>query len=232
MAEAWQWPSSSAPATAAQGSIVLVPGIQRSTPEFRQALAQMAARHGWDLDGIAIAISLESGFDPAAVNAKSGATGLIQWIPKTAEAYGTTTAELKRMSDVEQVPYIERFFTALLGSGSTPSPTPLSYDYLLLIYTGNSKLVGADPDTVISSTGEYTDPGQKTTIRSLWQRAAAQEAKAGGKRIDLGTPAIHPFPQPSGSKVSGGLWMGVGLLGLVGAIFWKTIHGVKGVRHA
>ena len=228
---AWQWPAASAaPAMPAAGaSIVLVPGIQRSSPEFRQALYALAQKHTWDVDGIAIAISLESGFNPAAVNKKTDATGLIQWIPKTAEGLGTTTADLRKMTDVEQVPYIEKFFGKLIGLVATPNPAPMPYDYLLLIYTGNPKYVGADPSTVVSHTGEYPDlETGETTIKSIWAAAARQEAKAQGQRIDLTTAATYPFPQPGPTRVSGGLWFGLGLLTVVGGIFVKTLRG----RHA
>ncbi len=50
----------------------------------------------------------ESGIDPARTNSNGGATGLIQFMPKTAEGLGTTTAKLKKMSAVEQMDYVEK----------------------------------------------------------------------------------------------------------------------------
>ena len=51
----------------------------------------------------------ESGLNPHAVNPNGGATGLIQFMPKTAERLGTSTEALKNMSAEEQLPYVEKF---------------------------------------------------------------------------------------------------------------------------
>ncbi len=49
---------------------------------------------------------VESRINPYAVNKYSGAAGLIQFMPATAEALGTTTAELLNMTAVEQLDYV------------------------------------------------------------------------------------------------------------------------------
>lgn len=60
---------------------------------------------------LANVINFESNnFDPQAVNALSGATGLIQFMPRTAGELGTTTAALRSMSAVEQMDYVQRYF--------------------------------------------------------------------------------------------------------------------------
>ena len=56
----------------------------------------------------------ESRLNPQAVNPISGATGLIQFMPSTARG-GTTTAVLKRMSNVQQLDYVLALFTTLQG---------------------------------------------------------------------------------------------------------------------
>lgn len=52
----------------------------------------------------------ESRLNPRAVNPKSGATGLIQFMPKTAEGLGTTTAALKEMPYDQQLLYVYRYY--------------------------------------------------------------------------------------------------------------------------
>jgi hypothetical protein len=55
----------------------------------------------------------ESELDPSMKNkAGSGATGLIQFMPTTARNLGTTTDELSRMTPVEQMEYVRRYFSA------------------------------------------------------------------------------------------------------------------------
>jgi len=54
----------------------------------------------------------ESSGNPHAVNPKSGATGLIQFMPKTAQGLGITTAQLKNMTAEQQLPYVEKYLAS------------------------------------------------------------------------------------------------------------------------
>ena len=58
---------------------------------------------------------IESGCNPQAVNSISGATGLIQFMPATAKALGTTTAKLKSMTGEEQLDWVYRYFKLYSG---------------------------------------------------------------------------------------------------------------------
>ena len=49
-------------------------------------------------------------FSPFIVNPNGGATGLIQFMPRTATDLGTTTAELAHMSNVKQLDYVLKYF--------------------------------------------------------------------------------------------------------------------------
>ena len=57
----------------------------------------------------------ESGINPSAYNNNGGATGLIQFMPSTARSLGTTTQELLNMSAIEQLDYVEQYFTNWTG---------------------------------------------------------------------------------------------------------------------
>lgn len=57
----------------------------------------------------------ESGLNPKAVNQYSGATGLIQFMPSTAEGLGTTTTALRNMSAVQQLDYVYKYFKGYTG---------------------------------------------------------------------------------------------------------------------
>jgi hypothetical protein len=52
----------------------------------------------------------ESGLNPQAYNSNGGATGLIQFMPKTAVGLGTTTDALRKMSNVEQLDWVQKYF--------------------------------------------------------------------------------------------------------------------------
>lgn len=85
---------------------------------FRARVRWMADALGVPADDIMAAIAWESGrtFDAAVKNmAGSGATGLIQFMPKTALALGTTTAALARMSAEDQLNYVYKYFLPYKG---------------------------------------------------------------------------------------------------------------------
>ena len=57
----------------------------------------------------------ESGVNHQAVNSISNATGLIQFMPNTAIALGTTVAALKAMSNVQQLDYVYKYLAPYAG---------------------------------------------------------------------------------------------------------------------
>jgi len=62
---------------------------------------------------------LESKLKPNAVNPNGGATGLIQFMPSTALNLGTTTAQLRTMSNVQQLDYVYQYFKPYTGRLAT-----------------------------------------------------------------------------------------------------------------
>lgn len=60
-------------------------------------------------------------FSPSEKNPNSSATGLIQFMESTAKWLGTTTAALAKMSNVEQLVYVEKYFKTIIKQvGKTP----------------------------------------------------------------------------------------------------------------
>ena len=60
-------------------------------------------------------MSKESGVDPRIRNTRSGATGLIQFMPSTARKLGTSVDALRRMTASEQMVYVEKYFEPYKG---------------------------------------------------------------------------------------------------------------------
>lgn len=196
-------------------SVLSVPGIGRVDQIFLQTLATIADRHGWDIDGIAGVISHESGFNPAAKNPQPGqtATGLIQFTESTARSLGTSTAALRTMTAVQQLPYVESFFAKTLH----PIPQNPS-DYILATY-GRSDLIGQSDATVIDR-ADSPDPreAQRYRVNSALDKAKkgfitvgdlrsslrSVLAAAGGKRIQIvqvGDFVIAPIAKQNTSVV-------------------------------
>ncbi len=55
-------------------------------------------------------MNFESNLNSKAVNTSTGATGLIQFMPATAIALGTTTEQLYNMSNVAQLDYVYKYY--------------------------------------------------------------------------------------------------------------------------
>jgi len=88
-----------------------VRGNRHVTAEFLNGVENMAQRLGTRPEYILSVMSFETGgtFDPAKRNG-IGATGLIQFLPGTAQGLGTSTDRLAQMSSVEQLRYVEKYF--------------------------------------------------------------------------------------------------------------------------
>lgn len=71
-------------------------------------VAGVVGAHPYDLANL---INHESArtFSPSVRNPRSNATGLIQFMPKTAPDYGVTVDQLAAMGKVEQMKYVERY---------------------------------------------------------------------------------------------------------------------------
>lgn len=88
------------------------------SPAFRAKVCTIAARLGVPADDLMACMAWETGrsFDPAQRNrAGSGATGLIQFMPATARAMGTSTEALAAMTAETQLDWVERYFQPYRG---------------------------------------------------------------------------------------------------------------------
>ena len=88
--------------------------------KFMSGIADLSEKYNIPQNDILAMMDFETGgtFDPAQKNlgpdgtpeTGSGATGLIQFTPKTAEGLGTSTDDLSKMSRSEQLEYVDKHF--------------------------------------------------------------------------------------------------------------------------
>lgn len=114
------------------------------TPAFLQEVEAMAERLGTHPEYLLAAMSFESNLRPDAVNATSGATGLIQFMDSTAAGLGTSTEALRGMSAMDQLKYVEKYLEPFKGQLNSMEAVYTS------ILSGSPK---ADPDTVLFDSG-------------------------------------------------------------------------------
>lgn len=111
-------PSSPSGSSGASGrSLPDVPGLRErlaAEPGFGRAFLAMTDAMGWgqeQADYLAASIGgIESRFSPQAQNPTTRATGLIQFMPKTAASLGTSVEALYAMSATEQLPFVRAYF--------------------------------------------------------------------------------------------------------------------------
>jgi len=111
-------------------------------PNFDSKLQRVADSLGVDKAHLIAIMKAESGINPAAVNPQSNATGLIQFMPKTAQSLGTSVQELRKMSAVDQLDYVYRYFKMV---GVKPGMD--AGDLYMAVFM--PKYVGAPDNTVL-----------------------------------------------------------------------------------
>lgn len=92
-----------------------LPWGKRVNESFRSKLFEICSNLGWTENHagwLMACMAFETGrtFSPNVRNPTSSATGLIQFMSATARGLGTTTTALVRMSAVQQLDYVEKYF--------------------------------------------------------------------------------------------------------------------------
>lgn len=85
------------------------------TPEFKTKVLEISRKLEMDPDILMAIMNFESGFSPSIQNPKTKATGLIQFMEGTAKGLGTTTEALAKMSAIEQLDYVYKYYKPFKG---------------------------------------------------------------------------------------------------------------------
>lgn len=152
---------------------------------FNAKVVEISNRLKCDPNNLMAVMAFETGdtFDPAIKNAAgSGATGLIQFMPKTAKGLGTTTAKLAKMSGVEQLDFVEKHFKSVAGNRALPQLSDVYMAVLLPVMIGK-------PDSAVlfrKGTTAYTqnkglDVDNNGSVTKLEASAKVQERKERGR---------------------------------------------------
>jgi hypothetical protein len=115
--------------------------------DFRTKTREIAGRLRFQPNWLMAVMAFETGrtFDPAERNRAGGsATGLIQFMPDTAKQLGTTTARLARMTAVEQLDYVEKYYEPAKSRINN-----LADCYIAVLAGVNSSALGKPDDYIL-----------------------------------------------------------------------------------
>lgn len=189
-----------------KNTILAVRGIEKTSPEFRSKLINIAEQLGTNPDWLAAVMSNESGFDPSIPNRgnpEHGAVGLIQFMPFTAaNLFGMINKNMskeevnflsqearKRMKSlgaIEQLDYVYKFYSPFKGRLNSPEDV-----YMAAFWPAG---VGKPSDYIIAEKGgdvykenETFDPKKTGIITKAQVGGSVQNAinMAKGKRITI-----------------------------------------------
>jgi len=120
------------------------------TDEFYIKVVEIAQRIKCDPNDLMYVMNAESGIKANNPNKKSGAQGLIQFMPSVAKEFGTSTEALGKMTEVEQLEYVEKYFTRWKRAlNLKDSPLSLGQLYALVFtpaYANREVLVSKDSE--------------------------------------------------------------------------------------
>ena len=146
-------------------------------PDFNKKLENMATDLGVNSADIITIMKMESKLNPQAVNPYTSATGLIQFMPKTAARLGTTIEDLHNMSAVDQLDYVYKYFKLVgvkpgMGLGdlymAVFMPAHINKPDDFVLGKAGSKVVSQNP-ALVGSDGQVT----VGSVRSAIERRAA-----------------------------------------------------------
>jgi len=118
--------------------------IGSNSDKFLNAVQNVSSYLGILPEWLLTCMYMESRFNPKAVNTSTKATGLIQFMPATAPALGTSTDSLYTMDNVTQMLYVQKYLSAYKGKMKSLSDVYLAIFYPTAIGKPNSFVIGSE----------------------------------------------------------------------------------------
>ena len=182
--------------------------------KFMSGIADLSEKYNIPQNDILAMMDFETGgtFDPAQKNigpdgtpeTGSGATGLIQFTPKTAEGLGTSTDDLSKMSRSEQLEYVDKHFETNLKGRLGDEGGDISDLYMSVLFP---VAVGKPDDFVLFGKGAINEKfeGRYEANRGLDANndgsitkveAAAKVIKLRDKNVKSGASSVETSAIP------------------------------------
>lgn len=167
--------SSGAQYTAKSGNCRVSSSAKGLDKNFLARVKEIAGKIGCDYKDLLGVMHSESGLNSRATNKNGGATGLIQFMPATAKSLGTTTSELRNMSPLQQLDYVEKFLINTKNHSPLKNKTKLSAgDLYTLVFmpakSGGEVVTSAGSKAYAANKGLDSNHDGKITKTELGNR--------------------------------------------------------------
>ena len=123
-------------------------GHENTTDEFKDKVLDLCEFLGIpEPSWLMACMSFETGgtFSPSIKNPLSGATGLIQFMPATAKGLGTTTDQLAKLSQLDQLDWVKKYFIPYRNRIKTLEDCYMAIFYPAMIGRGNHETIPLTP---------------------------------------------------------------------------------------
>jgi hypothetical protein len=121
--------------------------VKTNKDAFIAKVVSISQRLGIEPEWLMQVFVNESGMNHQAVNPTSNATGLIQFMPNTATALGTSVAALKAMTNVQQLDWVYKYLSPYAGKINS---------YIDLYFTVFFPIAVGKPDDWVFQTSTLT----------------------------------------------------------------------------
>ena len=133
-------------------------------PGVKAKLDELATKYEFTVDQILTVIQKESNFNTKAENSKSKATGLIQFMPDTAQGLGTSIEQIAEMDAIAQLDLVDKYFEQNHTKGEHP--------YITVAYPAAANMgmddIIADSNSIIAAQNPvWQDESGNVTKKSI-----------------------------------------------------------------
>jgi len=118
--------------------------VKENKEEFIEKVIKISNELGIDPNWLMFVMWFESRLKANAINPKSMAVGLIQFMPSTAKALGTSTDGLLKMSKIEQLDYVYKYLKPYKGRMKSWIDVYLAVFYPAAIGKGDNYVIKSD----------------------------------------------------------------------------------------
>jgi hypothetical protein len=112
--------------------------------QFMNKLDEVCGRLQINTVDLITVMQAESLLNPTAINPQSGASGLIQFMPKTARGLGTSVEAIRNMDPIDQLDLVEQYYSRYRGRMNNYADLYLATFYPRALYRGLDFVLGSE----------------------------------------------------------------------------------------